>query len=276
MEKILIFIPMYNCAPQIPRTVSKIAELGEDQKLFSRVLMVDNGSSDGTREAAAEAAKALDIPALVVKNLENYSLGGSHKVAFSYALENGFDYVLVLHGDDQGDIRDIVPLIKAGRHRELDSLLGARFAKGSKLVNYSSFRIFGNHVFNAFMSIISGKRVLDLGSGLNIYSCKYLKNRFYMYFPNDLSYNVYLLLYGIYAKSSFEFFPLSWREEDQISNAKLFKQSRDMIKMAGQYVFSRNVMFEPKPNKWSRIDYRFEEFASNDAMEKERAEEAAI
>ncbi len=265
MEKILIFIPMYNCGAQIPRTIEKIVSLGDKQALFSRVIVMDNGSRDDGLNAAAEAIKRLSIPAMVVENHDNYGLGGSHKTAFNYALEQGYDYVAVLHGDDQGDIRDLVPLLEEGRHRKLDSLLGARFAKGSRLVNYSAFRIFGNHVFNTFMSLVSGRRIQDLGAGLNIYSCDYLMNRFYLYFPNDLSYNVFLLLYGIYSKSRFEFFPLSWREEDQISNAKLFKQSRTMLKLAGQYLTARKKLFSGTPNQWSEIDYGFDVVAENDA-----------
>ncbi len=264
-EKILIFIPMYNCAPQIPRTVEKIGLLGDKQALFSEVILVDNGSTDGTAEAAAKAVELTDVPAKVLENHANYGLGGSHKVAFDYALANGFDYAVVLHGDDQGDIRDLVPLLEEGRHRKLDSLLGSRFSKGSRLVNYSGFRIFGNHVFNAFMSLCCGRRVYDLGAGLNIYSTEYLSNGFYRYFPNDLSYNVFLLLYGVYSKSRFEFFPLSWREEDQVSNAKLFKQSRTMLGLAARYVFDRKDLFADVPNKWSEIDYGFDVIAENRA-----------
>ena len=42
----------------------------------------------------------------VVRNRENYNLGGSHKVAFDYAVAQGFTHVIVLHGDDQADIAD--------------------------------------------------------------------------------------------------------------------------------------------------------------------------
>ena len=258
MEKILIFIPMYNCEKQIPRVLGRIAALGEEQSLFTEVLIVDNRSADHSLEAAQAAMQKLSIPVTLIRNVENYSLGGSHKVAFNYGLEKGFDFVVVLHGDDQGDIGDLVPLLKKGEHRELDSLLGSRFSKGSKLVNYSSFRIFGNHVFNLFASVCAGRRIYDLGSGLNIYKTSYLKDRFYMPFPNDLSFNVFLLLYGIYAKSSFRFFPLCWREEDQISNARLWKQTKRMLKLLFTYVFRRKTVFSGKETEYSRIQYRYE------------------
>jgi len=263
MERILIFIPMYNCEKQIPRVIEKIASLGEDESLFSGVLVVDNRSTDGSRDAALDAIKTLSIPAMVVQNRENYSLGGSHKVAFRHAIENGYDYVVVLHGDDQGDIRDLVPYIKAGDHRGYDSFLGSRFSKGSRLIGYSGFRIFGNHVFNAFMSVCTGCCVRDLGAGLNIYKTEYLKPEFYLGFPNDLSFNVFLLLYGIHARSKFTFFPLTWREEDQVSNAKLWSQTKRMLGLLAKYVFKRKTVFSGEENQWSRIDYRFDVIGEN-------------
>lgn len=255
-EKILIFIPMYNCEKQIPRVIDRIAAIGEDQKLFSEVILVDNRSSDQSVECAKTALPKLSIPAKILRNHENYSLGGSHKVAFRYALEHGFDAVVVLHGDDQGDIADIVPYLQTVP--TYDSMLGSRFSKGSRLTNYSRFRIFGNHVFNALFSIISGHRVKDLGAGLNYYRTGYLASEFYMPFPNDLTFNVYLLLYGIYAKSNFCFFPLSWREDDQVSNAKLVAQTKRMLKLGLAYVFHKKTVFSTEQNSYCQIPYSYE------------------
>ena len=264
MEKILIFIPMYNCEKQIPRVLRRIAALEEDQGLFSEVLVVDNRSGDCSLKAAQGAMGELAVPVTLIRNRENYSLGGSHKVAFRYAIEHGFDYVVVLHGDDQGDISDLVPLLKRGEHRRADSLLGSRFSKGSELVNYSSFRIFGNHVFNLFASVCAGKRIYDLGSGLNIYKTDYLRDPFYMSFPNDLSFNVFLLLYGVYVDSNFRFFPLTWREEDQISNARLWKQTKRMLKLMFTYVFRKKKVFSQRENEFSRISYEYEIIAQKE------------
>lgn len=263
MEKILIFIPMYNCEKQIPRVLGRIAALGDDQKLFSGVLVVDNRSTDNSREAALEAMQSLSIPAVLVRNCENYSLGGSHKVAFRYAVEHGYDYVVVLHGDDQGDISNLVPLLKQGEHRKYDSLLGSRFSKGSELVGYDKFRIFGNHVFNLFMTVCSGRRVYDLGAGLNLYKTEYLKNEFYLPFPNDLNFNVFLLLYGIHSRSAFTFFPITWREEDQVSNAKLFAQAKRMLGLGLNYLLHKKTVFAPVENQWTAMDYRYEVMGGN-------------
>jgi glycosyltransferase involved in cell wall biosynthesis len=242
-DRILVFIPMYNCERQIPRVLARFSE--DVQRLFTEIIVVDNGSKDGSVAAATEAlARLQHLPGSVLVNDENYNLGGSHKVAFDYALANGFDYVVVLHGDDQADINDLVPHLKAGTYREYDSMLGSRFMKGSKLIGYSRFRTLGNHVFNLLFTAASRRRVHDLGSGLNLYATRYLQPRFYLGFPNSLTFNIHLLLAGVHNRSRFAFFPLSWREEDQRSNVKMVRQSLQTFRIAVDYARAPRAFLE--------------------------------
>lgn len=258
MSRTLVFIPMYNCEKQITRVLSQFDE--EVLKYISEIIVVNNRSTDRGEEAVLGFKKEHpEVPVKLLRNRENYGLGGSHKVAFNYAVKNGFDYVIVLHGDDQGDIHDLIPYLKDGSAYKYDSFLGSRFAKGSRLVNYSGFRIFGNHVFNAFMTVMLGRRITDLGSGLNMYRTEYLKSGFYKYFINTLTFNVYLLLYGVYSKSNFKFFPLTWREEDQVSNAKFMKQSMEIFKLVFRYRFNKKKTFADVPNEYSQMEYMSDE-----------------
>lgn len=241
--KILVFIPMYNCEKQIPRVISQFD--GETQKLFAEILVVDNISKDNSLLAAEEALKKLsNIKTTLIQNEENVSLGGSHKVAFNYAIDNGYDYIIVLHGDDQGSIKDIVSYIKDETAFQYDAFLGARFMRGSKTPGYDKIRIIGNYAVNAFISVFLRKSVKDMGSGLNMFKTEILKNQFYLPFRNDLTFNVYLLFYLIYYKTNFKFFPLTWREDDQISNAKVFKQGMHIIKMTFQYIFNAKKLLQ--------------------------------
>ena len=191
--KILLFIPMYNCAAQIPRVISQLTN--DVRSVLSEVIIVDNRSTDDS-VAAAEAALTGDwqIPVRILRNDHNYGLGGSHKVAFNYAIANAFDYCIVLHGDDQGSIVDLLPLILSRAHKHLDCLLGARFMRGSRLQGYSLLRTLGNRVFNLLYSLVSGYIIYDLGAGLNMYSVKALSGKRYMKHGNDLTFNYYMIL----------------------------------------------------------------------------------
>jgi glycosyltransferase involved in cell wall biosynthesis len=80
-EKLLVFIPCYNCGQQITRVLRQFDDATSG--LFSEILVLDNGSKDNTVKAATEASKEVHHAQVTIgRNHANYSLGGSHKVAF--------------------------------------------------------------------------------------------------------------------------------------------------------------------------------------------------
>lgn len=243
MDKILVFIPMYNCENQIPRVLAQLK--GDIQKYISEVIVVNNRSTDKGVEAASEYAKQnLDIPVKIMTNADNYWLGGSHKVAFHYAIDNGFDYVITLHGDDQGRINDFTSLLESGDYRDYDCVLGSRFVKGSKLIGYSKIRIWGNHCFNLLFTLAAGKSIKDLGSGLNLYKVETLKNEYFEKFPDALYFNAVMVLAHRCYKHKIWFYPITWREDDQVSNMKFMNLSTNLLKMCFKYFFRRKKYIE--------------------------------
>jgi glycosyltransferase involved in cell wall biosynthesis len=259
MDRVLLFIPMYNCEKQIKRVINQLNS--EVCGFITEVLIVDNISRDNSvamaKEGLAELKSRSNIKTKLVQNKANYNLGGSHKVAFNYAIDNNYDYVIVLHGDDQGNINDILPYLKNGDYKKHDSMLGSRFMKGSKLVGYSLFRILGNVGVNLLCSIGIRRLVLDMGSGLNLYNVKFLKQIQvdYLMFKNNLTFNVYLLFYSVFVRSKIMFFPIEWREDDQVSNAKVMRQGIHILGMIAKYVFCKNTLF--KNNGQVKQSYEF-------------------
>ena len=243
-EKILLFIPMYNCEKQIVRVLGQLTE--KICSYLAEVIVVNNRSTDGGEAAVRRflAQHELPVPVRLLRNKENYGLGGSHKVAFAYALAGGFDYVIVLHGDDQGHIEDLLPQLETGAYKEADCLLGARFMKGSRLKGYSTLRIIGNYGFNLLFSMVVGKMIYDLGSGLNMYKAETLKSKYFMKYPDTLYFNDLMILASCYYKHKLVFFPITWTEEDQVSNNKIMKFAWALLKMLGNYLFNKKDFLE--------------------------------
>jgi glycosyltransferase involved in cell wall biosynthesis len=239
MKKILLFIPMYNCEKQIVRVLGQLNE--EVCSYLSEVIIVNNRSTDHGEQAVENylSTHSMDIPVSLLRNDSNYGLGGSHKVAFDYAVKNNFDYVIVLHGDDQGDISNILPYLKSKEYEKYDCFLGARFMKGSKLQGYSKFRTFGNRVYDLLFSIGVGSMVYDLGSGLNMYKTDILKDKFYLRYKDNLMFNYCMILGSSYYKHKMKFFPILWREDDQVSNVKMVNQAIIVLKLLASYVFNK-------------------------------------
>lgn len=239
--RLMVFVPMYNCAPQIARVIGQFD--AATQARFERLVVVDNRSTDdGLARAAAALTGLCGIDTVLLQNDANYGLGGSHKVAFLHALENGFDGVVVLHGDDQGSIADLVPHLK--EFTGADCLLGARFMTGSHLAGYSAFRTLGNRVFNGLFSVVAGRMLYDLGSGLNLYATRALAGKGWLGFADDLTFNYYLILASVAWGWRTRFFPISWREDDQISNVKLVRQAKKTLGILAEFALSRQAFLQ--------------------------------
>ena len=256
-DKILLFIPMYNCEKQIVRVLDQLNE--EVCSYLSEVIVINNQSTDNGAEAVTNylKEKPLKIKASLLRNDQNYGLGGSQKVAFKYAIDNGFDYVIMLHGDDQGDIKNILPYLKNKEYRNYDCFLGARFMKGSKLEGYSAFRSFGNRVYNAIYSIGCGKKIYDLGSGLNMYRVEILKSGFYTKYKDNLMFNYCMVLGQAFYNYKVKFFPILWREDDQVSNVKMVSQAMIVLKLLLSYMFSKKKFVNTELRDKIVEDYTF-------------------
>ena len=242
-EKILLFIPGYNCEKQISRVLGQLDN--EILTYISKVIMVNNRSTDNTEQSVIDWGRQhKEVDFALLRNDDNYNLGGSHKVVFDYAINGDFDYIIVLHGDDQGNIHDLLPLLRNGIYTDFDCCLGARFMKGSKLYGYSNLRIIANNCFNLWFSIVTGRRILDLGSGLNMYKVDSLKSLYFLRYPDRLFFNDVMILGAVYYKQKIKFFPISWKEEDQVSNVKLFSFGMELLKMTLFFIFRRKAYMQ--------------------------------
>lgn len=254
-DKILLFIPMYNCEKQIIRVIDKLSTYIYRDKI-SEVLFIDNISQDNTLGIVNKNKDKIGIKTTLIQNSQNYGLGGSHKVAFNYAIANNYDFLIVLHGDDQGDINCLNEVFEKNIYKDYNCCLGARFHPASKLLGYSKFRTLGNKVFNFLFSVIVKNKVYDLGSGLNIYSISFIKDSKINNFANNLTFNVYLLLYSIFTKQKIIFFPLTWSELDQISNAKVISQGFTTIGILKDYYKSPIELFDKNNSNINKYEYK--------------------
>jgi len=262
-DRILVFIPCYNCERQITRVLEQFRDLPPNT--FEEILVLDNHSTDGTVRAAVDALPTIDGSRVVVaRNRENYNLGGSHKAAFAYAESRAFTHVVVLHGDDQGRIRDVLPLLASGAHRAHDACLGARFMAGSSIEGYSSFRRIGNRVFNVIFSMVLRRRISDLGSGLNVFGRTILSPEATLRLPDDLYFNPYLLVSIVDRGMRIKFFPISWREDDQVSNVRMVSQALRTLGAAREYATNRPFLRTGEHRRVLRDSYVFDVIAQRE------------
>lgn len=263
----MVFIPMYNCEKQIVRVLNQFTK--EVCSYIKEIVIVNNRSTDNSEK---KVIQYLDKNPLLCKvnllrNNDNYGLGGSHKVAFQYSIDHKFDYIILLHGDDQGSIDNLLPYLKSGEYRNYDCFLGSRFMIGSKLKGYSWFRNFGNHVYNILFSIGCGKWITDLGSGLNMYKVSILKNHFYIKYKDNLVFNYCMIMGSTYYKHRIKFFPIIWREDDQVSNVKMLNQAITVLKLLFEFIESKKKFVENEHRDKIIPEYKAEIIYTSESKE---------
>lgn len=150
--EIIAIIPAYNEARFI----------GEVVKGASRhvpVVVIDDGSSDGTGGAAALAG------AKVVAHARNQGKGKALLTGFDYAINRGVDAAITLDADGQHDPDEIPLFIEAFRAGKGDIIIGKR--QYSQMPAKSQF---GNRVGSFFLRLAMGRPVPDNQSGYRLFS----------------------------------------------------------------------------------------------------------
>jgi len=232
--KTVIAIPCYNCEAQLPRVLDGIdAALAAS---VDEIWVVDNGSTDSTREVAIAYAASGRLPGLrVFRNRQNVNLGGTHKTVFRKAAAAGKTHVVILHGDDQAKSAEAADLIAIAEAGGAQTVLGSRFARQSRLHGYDAKRIAGNRVLNLLYSTVAGRRLQDLGSGLNLFAIADLDERTYLSFGDRLSFNYELILDLVRRRVAFAYLPITWSETDQVSNARNVTIFSEAVRILGRW-----------------------------------------
>jgi glycosyltransferase involved in cell wall biosynthesis len=142
-----VVIPAFNEAENIARVVTDMAEAGR----WHEIIVVDDGSADGTGELARAAG------ASVVRHPYNKGNGAAVKSGVRRAKG---DYVLIIDGDGQHRAGDALRLVS--RLGEYDLVVGAR----SGCTQATRSRRAGNRVLNGLAAYLTGRPIPDLTSGL--------------------------------------------------------------------------------------------------------------
>jgi glycosyltransferase involved in cell wall biosynthesis len=187
--EISIVIPVFNEGSGLAELIGKIHAL----KLGNaEVIVVDDGSSDGSAEIAQSAG------ANVVRHPYNIGNGAAIKSGIRAAQGR---WIVLLDGDGQHKPEDIPKLLgEAGKY---GMVVGAR-AKGSKLRLH---RNAANSIYNLFASYVTKFKVQDLTSGFRVLSRRDAL-RFIDLLPNTFSYPTTLTLAFLRSGLTVKYMPI--------------------------------------------------------------------
>lgn len=162
-RKTLVVMPAWNEAEALPSTIAQLQQLPDEFEL----LVVDDGSTDGTAIVARQLARTSRLPLHVVSLSSNSGIGAAVQTGYLFAAtQDRYRYVIQFDADGQHDAGSIAALVAACERDGLDLCVGSRFLADSM----SSFRSTwlrrrGIWFFARLISLLTGATVTDPTSG---------------------------------------------------------------------------------------------------------------
>jgi dolichol-phosphate mannosyltransferase len=122
-----VLLPTYNEAENIRAMLDALAEVFQESAIDGHVLVIDDGSPDGTG-TIADACAAEDTRVHVLHRSEKSGIGPAYRAGFRYALDAGAGLVIQMDCDFSHDPRTLPDLVAASDHA--DVVLGSRYVPG--------------------------------------------------------------------------------------------------------------------------------------------------
>ena len=161
----LIIIPTYNEKENIEKIILKVFSLDVD---FD-ILIVDDGSPDGTANIVKETQKTYPKKLHIVERTGKLGLGTAYIFGFKWALKNNYDYIFEMDADFSHDPDDLIRLYKACHEDKGDVAIGSRYIKGVNIVNWPMSRLLMSFFASKYVKIITGMPIQDSTAGFKCY-----------------------------------------------------------------------------------------------------------
>ena len=160
--RVVVVIPTYNEAENIAWIVTRVRRVLPQ----ADILVVDDGSPDGTGRIADELAAA-DPQVLVVHRSVKEGLGAAYLHGFRVALERGYDVIGEMDADGSHQPEQLPRLLAA--LEDADLVLGSRWVPGGSVVNWPWARQALSRGGNLYTRLLLGIPVRDATGGFRLF-----------------------------------------------------------------------------------------------------------
>ncbi len=175
--RVLVFVVAYNAEKTIREVVLRIpVELGNHYEV--EILIIDDSSADSTFEKGHAVSRdpSLPFPVVVLFNPRNQGYGGNQKLGYHYALERGYDFVALIHGDGQYAPECLPALLEPLRQGEAAAVFGSRMLtpSGARRGGMPLYKLAGNRILTAIENKLLHTHLSEFHSGYRVYSTRAL------------------------------------------------------------------------------------------------------
>jgi dolichol-phosphate mannosyltransferase len=155
----LIIIPTYNEKENITKMIDRLMAMPEGFDL----LIVDDGSPDGTANLVREAQQRYGERVAMIERSGKLGLGTAYIAGFKYALAKGYDRIFEMDCDFSHNPDDL-PRLDAMLDGK-DVAIGSRYSRGVNVVNWPMGRLLMSYFASKYVRIVTRMPVADATAG---------------------------------------------------------------------------------------------------------------
>ena len=165
----LVIIPTYNEAGFIQKLLTDLFALDLD------VLVVDDGSSDGTIDLAKSVATQGSQINFLLRDTK-MGLGSAYRAGFAWAIANGYERIIQMDADGSHQVSDLKAMLRySDENPEVELIIGSRWIADGAIENWSKFRELLSRSANRYTQIMLQLGVRDATAGFRIYKAPLIK-----------------------------------------------------------------------------------------------------
>jgi len=192
-QRVAIFVVAYNAEAHIRETLRRIpADLLPH---LAAIYVIDDKSVDRTTEVASRL-KA-EVPGLEVFTTPfNQGYGGNQKLGYSYAIRQGFDVVVLLHGDGQYAPEVLPRMLSPFADPDTAAVFGSRMMKRgeARRGGMPLYKYVGNRILTGFENRMLKANLTEFHSGYRAYSVSALADVPFQYNTNDFHFDTEIII----------------------------------------------------------------------------------
>ncbi len=228
--RVLVFIVAYYAESTILKVLERIPALPDYEV---EVLIIDDCSSDATfaHSERLRSSGAYRHKLTVLANAANQGYGGNQKLGYHYAIEQGFDHVVLLHGDGQYAPEMLPDLLAPLARGEADVVLGSRMITpgGARKGGMPLYKWVGNRLLTWYQNRVLKSQLAEFHTGYKAYTVELLRR-----IPFELNSNVFhfdteIIIQFLRARARIKEVPIPTFYGDEICRVNGIRYARDVV-----------------------------------------------
>ncbi len=167
----IVIIPTYNEKENIEKIIRAVNSLKDRY----HILIIDDGSPDGTAEIVEKMQQEFPDSLFMIKRKGKSGLGSAYIAGFKWSVNRSYDYIFEMDADFSHNPDDLPKLYNACANGA-DLAIGSRYCNGVSVINWPIGRVVMSYFASSYVRRVLGMKIYDTTAGFKCYKREVLES----------------------------------------------------------------------------------------------------